>query len=102
MSSPMSHPRAFLFLLALGALAKSNAAQGDFFSEAGVEHIAWPASVPVLEKGRMVAGDVTGDLLPDALGEGCAVGHEGLALLGHDHQQRAAQRVWVAVVAAVQ
>ena len=63
----MSSSRAFLSLLGLLALAQSRAAQSDLFSEAGAEHIAWPASVPVLAKGRMVAGDVTGDLLPDAL-----------------------------------
>ncbi len=53
--------------LVLSALAAATDAQLDSFSEADAQTLAWPATIPALAKGRMIAGDVTGDLLPDAL-----------------------------------
>lgn len=66
----MSTPRPFLVVPAfLGtiALARSPDAQSDWFSEESAEELAWPEDLGGLAKGRMVAGDVTGDLLPDAV-----------------------------------
>jgi hypothetical protein len=37
------------------------------FPEQSARSIPWPDSLPALEAGRMVAGDVTGDLLADAV-----------------------------------
>ena len=55
-------------LLACIALPGSLAPQlGDYFPEAKLQEWAWPDNLPALAQGRALAGDVTGDRLPDGV-----------------------------------